>query len=373
MALLLLLGSVGVFGHEEVLLQSATPVTPVTPAPVPAPVPTAAQIAAQKFEANYQTKYQKPKATGGADEADNTQRFKDSAKLLMSLKKQFPKVYSFNSSDKDPSIVNDYMMLTTNWSFPTKVEQYDKQTGYLTADHLHNKKEYPIPFWLVKTTNSNPPAPYTASFRDKLQKPAGNAGKGYDELIWAKGATKKFLTTGKIEYGWKFHELAEKQYMKEVKATADGNLTSSTDTTDATFQNKKEKRNDTVTTIDDDYMKSKVYKGKSLKTALLQTKTPVVKSFSTVKTSDDVGFNKVAFNEGSSQTGSIGTGKKIETGTYTNQEGANTISTQEKPKVTAKKTGVVDVEWRGGDSYTTSKMMFGMKKFIKRAARGERW
>jgi len=43
------------------------------------------------------------------------------------------------------------------------------------------------------------------------------------------------------------------------------------------------------------------------------------------------------------------------------------------PKVTAAKSGMVDVFWRGGDSYTTSKMMHGMKKFIKRAARGDRW
>jgi len=185
--------------------------------------------------------------------------------------------------------------------------------------------------------------------------------------------TRKFLTTGKIDYGWKFHEKTEKQYTKEVKAVNAGNLTELTDTTNASFKNKNEKVKVDATTQKDTKVDAKVFKGKKSEVpALLQAKAlPYSTEDKTV--TKDVGYQKKDIQQGTSQEGSVGKGSSKESGTYTQQEGQNTVSLTEKPKVTAKKSGTVDVDWRGGDSYTTSKMMHGMKKFIKRAARGEKW
>jgi hypothetical protein len=185
--------------------------------------------------------------------------------------------------------------------------------------------------------------------------------------------TNKFLTQGKIDYGWKFHEKTEKQYTKEVKAVNAGNLTELTDTTNASFKNKNEKVKVDATTQKDTNVDAKVFKGKKSEVpTLLQTKAmPYSTEDKTV--TKDVGYQKKDITQGTSQEGSVGKGSSKESGTYTQQEGQNTVSLTEKPKVTAKKSGTVDVDWRGGDSYTTSKMMHGMKKFIKRAARGEKW
>merc|ERR1719221_548201 len=141
--------------------------------------------------------------------------------------------------------------------------------------------------------------------------------------------------------------------------------------TNASFKNANDRVINTATIDNENIETSKVYKGKSA-TNLLQKKAATT-SKDTTETTSDVGFDRLKYSSDSGQSGKVGFTNQKETGTYTNQEGANTLSTIEMPKVTAAKSGMVDVFWRGGDSYTTSKMMHGMKKFIKRAARGDRW
>jgi len=221
---------------------------------------------------------------------------------------------------------------------------------------------------------------YTAENKDTAGKV--KASSFYDQWGPLKNATgkvdkdvyqKKFLTSGKVDYGWRFHELSEKAYTKEVRSTAGGNLTTLKDTTSAQFSNENEKVTNTADTLKNTRENTKVYKGASA-TTLLQTKAPTLPNSQELKIeTTDQGYTRGTTNAQTTQSGTVGAGNSQETGTFTSQEGGNYVSVLEMPKVTAKKTGVVDVEWRGGDSYTTSKMMNGMKKFIKRAARGEKW
>merc|ERR1712013_821837 len=99
---------------------------------------------------------------------------------------------------------------------------------------------------------------------------------------------KKFMTTGKIDYSWKFHEKSEKAYTKSVTTTADGNLTKGTDMTNASFKNANDRVINTAEIDNSNTETSKVYKGKSAKaTALLQKKADTKET--TTETTSDVG------------------------------------------------------------------------------------
>merc|ERR1712013_812794 len=155
--------------------------------------------------------------------------------------------------------------------------------------------------------------------REQVLRPvAGRFSRG-------KKKDKKILTSGKIDYSWKFHEKSEKAYTKAVTTTADGNLTKGTDMTNASFKNANDRVINTATVDNSNKETSKVYKGKSA--SLLQKKADTKET--TTETTSDVGYDRLKYSSTSGQTGKVGFGNKKETGTYTNQEGANTLSTIE--------------------------------------------
>jgi len=181
----------------------------------------------------------------------------------------------------------------------------------------------------------------------------------------------KFKTKGQISYGWKFNEFSEKKYEKEVKQVNEGNLTQLNNVTDQDFTDSTENVKIDQVVYENTTQKNKVFKGKVASDAsfsLLQTKR-----YQNVTTTMASGFDRRSDSNVTGQKGSVGKGYKNERDLFTIQEGKNQASVSEKPKVTAAKTGKIEVDWMGGDSYTTSKVMHGMKKFLKRASRGDRW
>lgn len=272
------------------------------------------------------------------------------AAIATTLTKKGAVMGPYDSSKPDPT----HAMYIGGQPVVSPVELYDAQDSYTTIT---------LPFYVAKEATTGADTSTKKSEYFAMWPKKGGTGPPREAY------KKKFLTTGSIGYGWKFHELTEKKYTKEVSQDNGGNLTTLYDTTNASFTNKNDKVNVSAVTEKKTVEDAKVFKGKSA-TTLLQTKSPT-----TTKTLDttDTGYNRSDYAESTKQEGTIGKGNSKESGTYTKQEGANVVSVLEMPKVTAKKSGEVDVEWRGGDSYTTAKMMNGMKKFIKRAARGEKW
>jgi len=276
------------------------------------------------------------------------------------------RVGPYNSSNSDPS--HDTYTAKGGASTNRAPESHEAQDGYRkNPEHIGTKF-----FTGQGVSDKQKNAPFFAQW-GPLKKDDGTGNIVKLEKDGTDGYQKKFLTSGKVDYGWRFHELSEKAYTKEVRSTAGGNLTTLKDTTSAQFSNENEKVTNTADTLKNTRENTKVYKGASA-TTLLQTKAPTLPNSQELKIeTTDQGYTRGTTNAQTTQSGTVGAGNSQETGTFTSQEGGNYVSVLEMPKVTAKKTGVVDVEWRGGDSYTTSKMMNGMKKFIKRAARGEKW
>jgi len=217
--------------------------------------------------------------------------------------------------------------------------------------------------------------------KDGNKIPDGEGGfkkKTVQELVDAKkfnladvNSAKKFKTKGQISYGWKFNEFSEKSYEKEVKQVNEGNLTELTDVTDQDFTDSTENVKIDQVVYENTTQKNKVFKGKvgaGDNFALLQTKR-----YTNVTYTKASGFDRRSDKNVTGQEGSVGKNFKNERDLFTIQEGKNEVKISEKPKVTADKTGKIEVDWMGGDSYTTSKVMHGMKKFLKRASRGDRW